>query len=297
MKNLIYLTTVFAISIFMACSTQDSGQLAKDIDAQVDSLYTLSQKLEKKTFENPETSELVTGYFDENGKPVMMVFESYPDHVQFYYDQDLLYILHTIVGEEGIKNTETKYYYKDGRLFHYIVNNESKEISPEAEKASDELKAIEKEYLTALKSKGKATDNSGNASGSLAFLNDFVDKPSYDVAEDERLTSRLKNMISNEEDYGHLLSQLAYGDAIQKFNNVIVINGEARQVVDEEGNQVTFVSIIVADLVNNVLSIGMTDVEGNTSVFYTEAPGKKYPKQLVDWFTPDYRAKFKIKAQ
>jgi hypothetical protein len=300
------LSSILLLSIavfFFACSGQND-QLVKEIDAQVDSIASKSKDLEQKTYQNPANSENLTGFYGEDGKPVILKFDSYPDFVQYYYNnKGIICIIHNVIGEGGVSGSESKYYYKDGKLIYYLNNKEVREITAEVVKASKELLAIEEEYIKTLLQNGKANGQNQNqnqnqtASGGLDFLNDFVDKPSSDVSSDDRLISRLKALVKNNDDYQNLISQLAYGDEIQKFNNVIVINGEVKATVDEAGNQVTFVSIIVADLANDVLSVGMTDEAGNTSIFYTEAPGKKYPKQLVDWFTKEYKAKFNLVEQ
>jgi hypothetical protein len=298
MKQLTNILLLTIAVLFFACSGKNE-QLIKEIDLQVDSIGSKSKDLEQKTFQNRENSEIITGFYGEDGKPVMLRFESYPDFVQYYYNNGIICIIHNVVGEGGVPGSELRYYYKEGKLIQYINNKETREITAEIEKASNELLDIENEYFTTLNEKGRieTPNNDRVPAGGLSFLNDFVDKPSYEVGEEEKLISRLKAMIPNNEDYSNLISQLAGGDEIQKFNNVIVINGEARVAIDEEGNQVTFVSIIVADMANDVLSVGMTDEAGGTSIFYTEAPGKKYPKQLVDWFTQDYRTKFNLAVQ
>jgi hypothetical protein len=269
----------------------------KDIDSLVQEILIKSKDMKQKTYQNPETSENITGFFDGNNKPVLLRFDSYPDFVQYYYNNGIACIIHNVIGEGGLSGSESKFYYKNGKLFHYIDNKEIKEINAEVEKKSNEMLDIEEEYLKNLEQKKETDGQNQTTTGVLSFLSDFVDKPSYDVSEDERLISRLKALVKNPDDYGSLISQLAYGDAIQKFDNTMVINGQARQTIDEAGTQVNFVSIIVVDLKNDVISVGMTDVEGNTSKFYTEAPGQKYPKQLVDWFTQNYRTQFKLEAQ
>jgi hypothetical protein len=296
MKHLIFSLVISSLIIFSAC-TDKNEQIVKDIDSQVDSIMNKLKDLEQKSFQDPKSSEAITGYFGEDGKAVMVKFDSYPDFVQYFSNKEIICIIHNIVGEGGVSSSESKYYYKDGKLFYYTNNKEVREITADVEKASKELLDIESEYIKTLENKGKVEGQTSSTTGGLSFLNDFVDKPSYDVAEDERLTSRLKAIVKGSEDYSQLISELAYGDAIQKFNDVIVINGELRQTIDEQGTQVTFLSIIVADLAKDVLSVGMTDEKGNTSIFYTEAPGEKYPKQLVDWFTQDYRNVFKMEAQ
>ncbi len=299
MKSLIIFFIAAMLLFFYACSDNQDNKEITDIDSQALSISAKSQNAEQKTYQNPESSETITGFYGEDSKPMMLTFKSYPDVVQYFYNEGLICIIHTVNGEEGVEGTESKYYFKNAKLFHYIVNKEAAEITADVEKAVQELLAIESESLENLSNKSKGADlaQTKNPNGSLEFLNEFVDKSSYDVSENEILTSRLKAIVKNDDDYNSLISQLAYGDAIQKFNNAIIINGQVRQVIDEDGNQITFVSIIVADLAYNVLSVGMTDEEGNTSVFYTEAPGQKYPKQLVDWFTTDYRKVFKLEAQ
>jgi hypothetical protein len=294
MKHLSYFLLIAAIVLISACSNKNEQNL-KDIDLQVDSIMNSLDKLEKKSSEDIKSAEAITGYFDKEANPVMLKFDSYPDFVQYFFSKGIICIIHNIIGEGGISNSEMRYYYKNGDLFYYINNKEVKEITAEVQKASKELLTIKDEYIKKLAAAGKSGGQT--KSGGLSFLNDFVDKPSYDVSEDERLTARLQAIVKGEGDYSYLISQLAYGDAIQKFNDVIVINGQIRQTIDEQGNQMTFVSIIVADLANDVLSVGMTDEKGNTSKFYTEAPGQKYPKQLVDWFSKDYAKKFQLEAQ
>jgi len=296
MKHLSQILLAVAVVLISACSDKNE-QIVKNIDIQVDSIMGELKDLEQKSFQDPQSSEAITGYFDKNNTAIMLKFDSYPDFVQYFSDNGIICIIHNVVGEGGISSSESKYYYKDGKLFYYTNNKEVREITADVEKASKELLNIQDEYLKTLLSKGKAGNQEVVKTTGLSFLGGFVDKPSSDISEDERLTARLKAIVKNSDDYGQLISELAYGDAIQKFNDVIVINGEVRQAIDEEGTQVAFVSIIVADLANDVISVGMTDEKGNTSKFFTEAPGEKYPKQLVDWFTADYRTQFKLEAQ
>ena len=286
---------VLLVALYSCSGNSENG--IQTTDKQVDSLSSMAEEAEQKTYQNPENSETVNGYYGEDGKPLMLTFESYPDFVQYFYNNGLICVIHKVIGEEGAQGSETKYYFSSGKLIHYLVNNETKEVTPDIEKATVELLDIEAESQKILNIKGKIVGQNANVTDRLDFLNEFIDKPSYDISEDDRIMLRLKEIVKGEGDFESLKSQLAYGDAIQKFGSVVVINGQARVAVDEEGNQLTFVSIIVADLANNVLSVGMTDEKGNTSVFYTEAPGTKYPKQLVDWFTEDYRTSFKMEVQ
>jgi hypothetical protein len=297
MKLRINVLFLSAIMVFLSCSGDENSKLIKEIEAQVAGINAKLQILEKKSFENKQNNEKITGYYGEDGRPSMISFDSYPDNVKYYYNSVLVCIVHNQIDEENNTGTESKYYYKNGNLFHHTVNNEIKEITPEIENASKELIGIESEYIKALDSKSQGYDMGQVPESGLSFLAGFVDKPSFDVSNDERLITRLKNLVKNTKDYDNLIAQLAYGDEIQKFNNVILINGEVRHTIDEDGNQVTFVSIIAADLVNDVLSVGMTDEEGNTSIFYSEAPGKKHPKQFVDWFTQEYKTKFRLEAE
>jgi hypothetical protein len=297
MKSAFNFLLLTLIAFLCACSPKQDVELVKDIDSQVDSILSKVRELKEKTYQNPISLETVTGYFSENTKPLLLRFDSYPDFVQYYYNNDLVCIVRNVIGEGNVSGSESRFYYKKGKLFYFVQNKEVKEITDEVERASKELLVVEAESLKNLENKGKNDGKSQTTSSKLAFMSDFVDKPSYDVSEDERLTARLKVIVKNSDDYSSLISQLAYGDAIQKFDNTIVINGQARQAIDDKGNQVTFVSIIVIDLKNDAISVGMTDENGNTSKFYTEAPSTKYPKQLVDWFTKDYRGQFKLEAQ
>ena len=101
MKHLLYIFAFICSIALLGCGDKNK-QIVEEIDSQVDSVMNILNTLEQKNFNIPQTRNTLTGYFGEDGKPVMVRFDAYPDFVQYFYNKDRICILHNIIGEGGI---------------------------------------------------------------------------------------------------------------------------------------------------------------------------------------------------